>query len=336
MNVTMDISDSFGSDYSRIGFQKTMSVHFEELKGDQDLIRQKTTEIRKTFAALVKREKDFEDRKKKMEGEGSVQDWGDMESQQVWVYDEEMALATAQSEFSQERQDLMGCIKVWAQDCANQLAIFPGFNVESRKKRAIDFINLMKKFLKATRPLGEDEEEGEEDLQWLNRKETDLPKAREDTRQLRDRLRERDGSQTKRVHSPSAASKSFASSTPEVLRESKKGGKGEEPRSNLAQLETGTEVDEESSGCPVAKEKNDIYNPSHVCVEEKGDKEMEDEPSGPDYDRVKKEESLQDSKQGGKRKVKKMKVRKRKERRGEKRKKGMLTRIQSWKGERCV
>ena len=178
----MDVSDSFGSDYYRIGFQKTMSVHFEELKSDQELIKQKTTEIRKTFSALVKRERELEGRKKKMEGEGSVQDWGDMESQQAWVFDEEMALATAQSEYSQERQDLMGCIKVWAQDCANQLATFPGFNVETRKKRAVDFINLMKKFLKATKPLGEDEEEGEEDLQWLNKRETDLPKAREDTR----------------------------------------------------------------------------------------------------------------------------------------------------------
>ena len=308
----MDLSNSFGSDYSRIGFQKTMSVHFEEIKGDQDLIKQKTTEVRKTYAALVKREKDFEEKKKKVEGEGSVQDWGHMESQQVWVYDEEMALMSAQSEYSQERQDLIGSIKVWAQDCANQLAIFPGFNVETRKKRAVDFINLMKRFLKATTPLGENEEEEEEDKIWLNRKETELPTAKEDTRQLRDRLRDRDGTNSRRVQSPSVASKSFASSTPEVLRDSKKGGKGEEPRSNLAQLETGTETDE-SSGCPVGKEKNDIYNPLHVCVGEKGnerkkedeDKEKEeeeegdDEPSGPDYEKVKVEKSPQAAKRTG-------------------------------------
>ena len=215
----MDCSDSFGEDYSRIGFQKTMSVHFEEIKNDQELIKAKTTEIRKNFATLVRREKIFEEKRKRVEEEGSMQEW---ETLQVWVYDEEMALNSAQSEFSQERQDLMGCIKVWAQDCANQLAIFPGYNVETRRKRAVDFVNLMKKFLKATRPLGENEEEGEEDLIWLNTKETELPKAKEDTRQLRDRLRERDGSKVKRVHSPSVAAKEFASSTPEVLRESRK------------------------------------------------------------------------------------------------------------------
>ena len=103
----MDLSDSFGSDYSRIGFQKTMSVHFKEIKSDQELIKAKTTEIRKDFANLIKREKLFEERKKRVEGEGSMQEW---ESLQVWVYDEEMALASAQSDFSQERQDLIRCI----------------------------------------------------------------------------------------------------------------------------------------------------------------------------------------------------------------------------------
>ena len=64
--------------------------------------------------------------------------------------------------------------------------------------------------------------------------------------------------------------------------------------------------DEESSGCPVGKEKNDIYNPLHVCIkekatEEKAIEEMEDEPSGPNYDRVKREESPQDMEKGGER-----------------------------------
>ena len=94
-----------------------MSVHFEELKQDQDLIWWKTTEIRKTFAILTKRGAEFEAKKKVVEKEGSMQDW---EMQQLWVYDEEMALATAQSEFSKERQDVIQGIKVWAQDCANQ------------------------------------------------------------------------------------------------------------------------------------------------------------------------------------------------------------------------
>ena len=321
----MDLSDTFGSDYSRIGFQKTMSIHFEEIKSDQELIKEKTTEIRKSFAALVKREKEFEGKKRQAEGEGSVQDWGQMESLQAWVIDEEMALASAQSEYSQERQDLIGCIKVWAQDCANQLAKFPGYNVETRRKRAVDFVNLMKKFLRATTPLGDDEEEGEEDKRWLAHKETELPKAKEDTRQLRDRLRER-GDKGKRVHSPSVASKSFASSTPEILRESKKGEKGEEPRSNLlemgaekeAEAEAEAEVDAEgeaegdSSGCPVTKE----TTPHHICVDFKADgkkdEDTDDEPTGPNYERVKVEKAHQsltkvderEAKKGGDKEIK--------------------------------
>ena len=165
----METSDSFGSDYSRIGFQKTMSIHFEEIKSDQELIQDKTTEVRRTFATLVKREREFEERKKKAEEGGSVQDWGLLGS--TGIYEEEMALITAQRDYSQERQDLMACIRVWAQDCSNQLAIFPGYNVETRRKRAIDFINLMKKFIKATTPLGEEEEEEEEDKIWLATKE---------------------------------------------------------------------------------------------------------------------------------------------------------------------
>ena len=233
----MELSDSFGSDYSRIGFQKTMSIHFEDIKADQDLIQNKVTEVRKTFEALVKREKEFEERKKRVEEGGSVQDWGLLGS--TGIYEEEMALITAQRDYSQDRQDLMACLKVWAQDCANQLAIFPGYNVETRRKRAIDFINLMKRFIKATTPLGEEEEEEEEDKIWLATKEKELPRAKEDTRQLRDRLRERGGEKGQRVHSPSVASKSFASSTPEVLRESKKGGKGAEPKVTWRKWELG-------------------------------------------------------------------------------------------------
>ena len=66
--------------------------------------------------------------------------------QEVLDYNEEMALTIEKQEFSQKRQDLIGFLRIWAQDSADQLMMFPGFNM-ARKKRAVDFVNLMKRFI---------------------------------------------------------------------------------------------------------------------------------------------------------------------------------------------
>ena len=188
-------SISASDDYSRIGFEKTLSVHFEDLKRDQALIRDTVTGVRKEFAILKKRTSDFEKKREEVVGES---EW---ESREVMVYDEEMALAAAQQEFSQKRQDLIGFVRIWAQDSADQLTMFPGFNIEARKKRSVDFVNLMKRFIGSTTPLGEFEQEDEADKAWLETKETTLPQAREDLRVMKDRLRS--SRSEKKIASPS-------------------------------------------------------------------------------------------------------------------------------------
>ena len=56
-----------------------------------------------------------------------------------------MAIDVAKMEFCQARQEAFRLVKAWTQDSANQIALYPGFDVEKRRKGAIDFVNLMKK-----------------------------------------------------------------------------------------------------------------------------------------------------------------------------------------------
>ena len=281
------VSATASDDYSRIGFEKTLSIHFEDLKRDQASIRDGVTKVRKDFAGLKKRTAEFEKNRPHVEGESG---WT---TQEVLDYEEEMALAAEKQEFSQRRQDLIGFLRIWAQDSADQLVLFPGFNIEARKKRAVDFINLMKRFIASTTPLGEYEVEDEADKEWLARKETSLPAARDDAKSIKDRLRS--SHKEKRVNSPAVAPPSFINaetSTPELIRESKKSGKTDEPRSNLAEIGGGFEAQDAATendsidGCE--KIRMEGINPNHVCEVPKDPQEKKDdtlEESGPPYER---------------------------------------------------
>ena len=101
--------------------------------------------------------------------------------------EEEMALDTAKIDFNQLRQDAIYMTKEWEQASSNQISLYPGFDKDSRKKRALDFANLMRKHISMTSPLGGEEEE-EEDTEWLKPKNA-LPEEHPDLRGLKDRLR---------------------------------------------------------------------------------------------------------------------------------------------------
>ena len=175
---------SFGSHYTGIGFDATRSIHFDDIKRDQVLLRERTVEVITKFGELRERGKVFFDKKKTAEQNGSS----------LWPsqIDEEMTLSMEQGEYCQMRQDLMHYIRVWAQDSSNQIEMFPGHNPEMRKKRAIDFVNLQKKHLRSTTPLGEEEEkrgDTEEDGLFLSKPMTELPPPAKDNRSIKDRLR---------------------------------------------------------------------------------------------------------------------------------------------------
>ena len=162
-------STSSTIDYSGIGFERTMSQHFSDLKKDQDFVKEGVAKLMRDFQAIKAREAKWEVRKGNLKEEATKQ--GLMLSD-IWSYSqgdacEEMEIEMDMLRFNQDRQDAFRLVNAWAQDSANQIAIYPGFDVEKRKKGAVDFVNLMKKYLRSTTPLGEGQEEEEEDKQWL-------------------------------------------------------------------------------------------------------------------------------------------------------------------------
>ena len=134
-------------DYSGIGFEKTMSLHFDELKKDQEFVTQRVMKVQRNQRYIIVREAKWEERKKSLAEEAAKQ--GLMLSDFVLYSDEdaneEMAIELAKIEFNQERQEAIRLVKAWTQDSADRIAIYPGFDVEKRKKGAIDFVNVMKK-----------------------------------------------------------------------------------------------------------------------------------------------------------------------------------------------
>ena len=145
MNVSHISTNSLNSrtgDYSRIGFERTASIHFDDLKDEQANIRGKVTSLRKQFASLKAREEKWEKRKKLLEDEKAEKEAkkaGGMDVSSLWAVtdddiEEEINLETAMIDFNQARQDAISLVKEWEQLSANQIAIYPGKDKADRKK----------------------------------------------------------------------------------------------------------------------------------------------------------------------------------------------------------
>ena len=95
---------SFGESYTGIGFDATRSMHFDDLKRDQGLIKQRSLEVIRKFAELRGKEKKWEARRENAQADGSS----------LWPseVEEEMTLSMEQTEFSQTRQDLIQYIRI--------------------------------------------------------------------------------------------------------------------------------------------------------------------------------------------------------------------------------
>ena len=68
ISTTSSIHSRLG-DYSRIGFEKTASIHFDDLKCEQANIRGKVTEVRKGFLEIKAKERAWKSRKEFLEGD---------------------------------------------------------------------------------------------------------------------------------------------------------------------------------------------------------------------------------------------------------------------------
>ena len=125
-------SYSASGDYSGIGFERTMSIHFEELKKDQEFLMGKARELRKAYSTLKVRNEKWEERRKEKTAEAAAKG---LNLSSYWEmtddeFDEDMALAAANTNFCQDRYNLLGMARAWMQEGANQLAVFPGFDFE--------------------------------------------------------------------------------------------------------------------------------------------------------------------------------------------------------------
>ena len=113
LNVSTISTNSQAGDYSRIGFERTASIHFDELKNEQGNIRAKVTEGRKVFVDLKIKERAWEKRKAALANEVKEKEKKSQEGMDVsslWTcsaddIEEEMALETMMIEFNQCRQD---------------------------------------------------------------------------------------------------------------------------------------------------------------------------------------------------------------------------------------
>ena len=113
LNVSTISTNSQNGDYSRIGFERTASIHFDNLKNEQGNIRAKVAEVRKAFLNLNSRQKAWEKRKEATEREIKEKEQKEKEGLNVsslWTssgddIDEEMAIEAAMIDFNQARQD---------------------------------------------------------------------------------------------------------------------------------------------------------------------------------------------------------------------------------------
>ena len=65
-------SYSESGNYSGIGFERTMSVHFEELKKDQEFLMGKARELKKTYTLLKARNEKWEEKRKEKAEEAAA------------------------------------------------------------------------------------------------------------------------------------------------------------------------------------------------------------------------------------------------------------------------
>ena len=143
LDVSTISTNSQAGDYSRIGFEKTASVHFDDLKNEQVNIRSKVTDVRKEFMKIKLREKAWLRKREAMarEMEDKQQKGSEgMDVSSLWTcsddfIDEEMAIETAKIDFNQARQDAINMTREWEQASANQIAIYPGFDKGEKEER---------------------------------------------------------------------------------------------------------------------------------------------------------------------------------------------------------
>ena len=220
-----------GGYYAGIGYEQTESVHFEDLKAKQEILKMKAMEVAKEFKALAKmdraakkataeKSRKRKERKDKAEKEG-VNEEGEGSDDDDDDDDDDLELTMRCQSYCAARQEVMDLTRSWAQESANQIAAFPGQRSKERTKRTIDFINLIKIKLRKTAPIGT-EDESPQDGQWLDTFTNALPEPDEmaaaagEGKGLKGRLKGAANAMFDAINSPAKAFSSIRTSTPDT------------------------------------------------------------------------------------------------------------------------
>ena len=226
-----------GGYYAGIGYEQTESVHFEDLKAKQEIVKMKAIEVVKEFKALSKIDKEtrkakVEKRKKEAERKAAKEaqkekdadaeaENSDDDEEDDDEDDDDLELTMRCHSYCAARQEVMDLTRSWAKEGANQIAAFPGQRAKERTKRTIDFVNLIKIKLRKTAPIGM-EEESPEDAEWLDTFTTTLPAPDElaiaagEGKSIGGRLRGAANAMFTAINSPAKAFSSIRTSTPET------------------------------------------------------------------------------------------------------------------------
>ena len=149
MDAESSLRSTMIGDYSAIGFGKSMTEAFDELRTEQDRIVACLKSTIRTFRELKKKDG--------QEEEGEEDEFKDLSE------------SIATSRYCEDRERIMDSLRQWTFDAAYQISdnYVDAEKDADRIQRILDFINKAKTMLRLTTPLGRQTEERAKDAQFL-------------------------------------------------------------------------------------------------------------------------------------------------------------------------
>ena len=137
--------------YSAIGFSKTMTEEFEDLKKNQRGLSQTLNGVLVWYYTLIKQKWEAEEKaatkgaaeavaKSETTGEKPTEEGGESEIQR----------SVSASQYCETRADLIDAIQEWTTEASRTIAMFPSKRSAHQIKRTIDFVNKSKVILRKT------------------------------------------------------------------------------------------------------------------------------------------------------------------------------------------
>ena len=270
---------------SSIGFSKTMTEAFADLRNEQAALSTRAKEIVKMYEEL--KGKDAED----------------------------LEVTTEMQEYCEGREALFDAIREWYKKSGEQIADFQDSRTEGRIKRVHDFFDRIRAMLRVTQPLGINEKENDLDLEWLETKvdnfpEKTVPAARFSAQKQegwKERLRSGASSALVAMGvSPRRGNGPQRTSTPDSVREGEKKKREKKTKSIREEDREGKEVEGKEEEKVIEEGEREV-EAKEAGVEEDNDDDEEgaDDDEGEDGDEEDEEEVMRALTEGVEKKLEK-------------------------------